>query len=134
MFRRKLIEVLFDAGPEADEGIAAQAQAHYIDLQGDRRLLSVPADPALAAQLARRYESAALGMVTVRSTGQGVVFDFGEWSSEVASRRNADGTWSAVTTAPGLSGFEFVLGKTQADTRALVIRDGQHEYQLVEME
>jgi hypothetical protein len=52
----------------------------------------------------------------------------------VASRRNADGTWSAVTTAPGLSGFEFVLGKTQADTRTLVIRDGQHEYQLVELE
>jgi CubicO group peptidase (beta-lactamase class C family) len=134
MFRRKLIEVLFDARPEAAEGIAAQAQAHYIDLQADRRLLSVPADPALAAQLARRYENAALGSATVRTTGQGVVFDFGEWSSEVASRRNADGTWSAVTIAPGLNGYEFVLGMTEAGKRSLVIRDGQHEYQLVETE
>jgi hypothetical protein len=39
-----------------------------------------------------------------------------------------------VTIAPGLSGSEFVLGMTKAGKRSLVIRDGQHEYQLVETE
>ena len=38
------------------------------------------------------------------------LFDFGEWRSEVASKKNPDGTISFVTTAPGISGFEFVVG------------------------
>ena len=58
------------------------------------------------------------------------MFDFGEWRSEVASRRNPDGTVSFVTTAPGVIGFEFVVGS--GATRTLIVRDAQHEYVFTE--
>jgi hypothetical protein len=54
------------------------------------------------------------------------VFDFGEWKSEVGSRKNPDGTISFITTAPGVDGSEFVVGSSTK--RTLTMRDAQHEY------
>jgi hypothetical protein len=59
------------------------------------------------------------------------VFDFGEWQSPVASRKNQDGTTSFVTTGPGIDGLEFVVG-SKGGTRSLVFRDAQHEYVFLE--
>jgi hypothetical protein len=44
----------------------------------------------------------------------------------MASRANPDGTFSFLTTAPGVEGFEFVMGTGPKKT--LVTRDAQHEY------
>jgi hypothetical protein len=44
----------------------------------------------------------------------------------MASRRNPDGSVSFITTAPGNSGFEFVVG--DGAPRRLIVRDAQHEY------
>ena len=125
-YRRKLLEVLFDGKPEADAQVAAQAKAYYDDLAAERKLLTVPADPAESAKLAPHYVNAALGDITVTHPGAATVFDFGEWKSPVASRKNPDGTISYLTIAPGGQGFEFVVGSGPAKT--LVIRDAQHEY------
>jgi len=62
----------------------------------------------------------------VSTSGNSTIFDFGEWKSEVASRKNPDGTISFVTIAPGVSGSEFVVGS--GTKRALILRDAQHEY------
>jgi len=126
LFQRKLLEVLFDGKPEADARLDAQAKAFHEELAADRRLLAVPPDPAEVAKLAPRYRNAALGTLEVRPAGGGAVFDFGEWRSPVASRRNPDGTVSFVTTAPGISGLELVVGSGPEPT--LVVRDAQHEY------
>ena len=45
----------------------------------------------------------------------------------MASRKNDDGTTSFITIDPGTDGFEFVVGEREGK-RALIIRDGQHEY------
>jgi len=58
------------------------------------------------------------------------IFDFGEWHSEMASRKNPDGTISFITTAPGISGLEFVVGS--GAKRTLIVRDAQHEYVFTE--
>ncbi len=131
VFRRKLLEVLFDGRPEADEAITAQSKAFYEEIAADRRLLTVPADPAVVRELAPLYSNPAVGEVTVISTSPTVRFDFGEWASEVASRRNPDGTDSIITTTPGVNGFEFVKGQN-AGKRTLTLRDAQHEYVLLE--
>ncbi len=55
------------------------------------------------------------------------VFDLGEWRSSVASRKNDDGTISFITVDPGGGGFEFVEAKRD-DKRALIVREGQHEF------
>lgn len=127
-FRRKLLEVLFDGRNEAEAQMAAAGKAFYKQLAAERKLFTVPAAPKESAKLAARYSSPALGEIVVTRTGGGAtVFDFGEWKSEVASRKNPDGTTSFLTTAPGIEGFEFVVGG-DAKKRTLVTRDAQHEY------
>jgi CubicO group peptidase (beta-lactamase class C family) len=123
VFRRKLLEVLFDGNAEAEGQIAASAKTFYDQMAAERKLVKVPADSAEAAKLAARYEHAAVGEILVSRTGAATRFDFGEWSSEMASRKNPDGTVSFVTIVPGFIGLEFVVGEN-----TLTLRDAQHEY------
>jgi CubicO group peptidase (beta-lactamase class C family) len=125
-FRRKLLEVLFDGKPEADAAVEAAAKTWYEQIAAERKLLTVPAAPAEAARLSARYSNPALGEIAVTRAGAATVFDFGEWKSEVGSRRNPDGTLSFLTTVPGMSGIELVVGGE--NNRTLILRDAQHEY------
>jgi len=125
-FRRKLLEILFDGRPEADGQLAADAKSYYAELAAERKLLVVPADASQSAKLAKHYSNAALGNIDVSISEGKTYFDFGEWKSEVATKKNPDGTISFVTMVPGMQGFEFVVGSGTKKT--LVIRDAQHEY------
>jgi CubicO group peptidase (beta-lactamase class C family) len=125
-FRRKLLEVLFDGHPEAEAELNADAKNFYSSLAADRKLLTIPADAGESAKLASRYANRSLGEIAVSRSGPATIFDFGEWKSEVASRKNPDGTISYITIVPGEMGFEFVVGS--GSKRTLTIRDAQHEY------
>jgi CubicO group peptidase (beta-lactamase class C family) len=129
-FRRKLLEVLFDGKPEADNDLAAAAKAMKERIAAERKLLTVPPDAAEVAKLGSHYASAALGEIAVTKADK-AVFDFGEFKSEVASRKNPDGTVSFLTTIPGFDGLEFVVG-AGSSKRTLVFRDAQHEYTFTE--
>ena len=121
-FRRRLLEVLFDGKPEAVDNLLTSVKQFKANVAKNRERLTIPADPAAAARLAARYHNAALGSITVKPGTGAPVFDFDEWKSTVASRKNDDGTLSFVTIDPP-GGFEFVVaGNT------LVLRDSQHEY------
>jgi CubicO group peptidase (beta-lactamase class C family) len=124
--RRKLLEVLFDGHPEAEALLDADAKSFYSSLAADRKLLTIPADRNESAKLAKHYLNSSLGEIAVSTSGAVTTFDFGEWKSEVATRKNPDGTISFFTVAPGAMGFEFVVGS--ASKRTLTIRDAQHEY------
>jgi CubicO group peptidase (beta-lactamase class C family) len=124
--RRKLLELLFDGHPEAEALLNADAKSFYADLAADRKLMTIPADVNETAKLAKHYANASLGEITVGTSEASTIFDFGEWKSEVASRKNPDGTISFITTVPGELGFEFVVGS--GARRTLTIRDAQHEY------
>jgi CubicO group peptidase (beta-lactamase class C family) len=126
VFLRKLLEVLFDGRSEADAQMAAQGKTYFNELAAERKLLTVPADANEAGKLAPRYANPALGELVVTRTGAATVFDFGEWKSEVGSRKNPDGSISFLTTVPGLTGLELVVGS--GPKRTLVLRDAQHEY------
>jgi CubicO group peptidase (beta-lactamase class C family) len=125
-FRRKLLEVLFDGHPEADNLLAADAKSFFAGIAAERKLLTVPADAAESAKLAKHYWNASLGDIDVSIESGKTYFDFGEWKSEVATKKNPDGTISFVTTVPGMAGFEFVVGTGAKKT--LITRDAQHEY------
>ena len=60
------------------------------------------------------------------------MFDLGEWKSSMVTRKNEDGTISFLTVDPGTAGFEFVESKKN-DKRALIVREGQHEYVFTEI-
>jgi len=125
-FLRKLLEVLFDCNHEADGQIAATSKTFFDELAAERKLMTVPAEPAQAVKLSATYSNPALGGIVVRRNGSATVFDFGEFSSEVGSRKNPDGTISFLTTVPGFNGLEFILGD-----KTLTLRDAQHEYVFV---
>ncbi len=128
--QRKLLDVLFDGRPQADAQAAAQGKTFRESLASERKLLTVPAEPAEVGKLAPRYHNDALGDIAVSGEQGATVFDFGEWRSEVASRKNPDGTVSFVTITPGAFGFEFVVGS--GAPRTLTVRDAQHEYVFAE--
>ena len=130
-FQRRLLEVLFDGKPEAAGDVASAAARHKAAIAKERERLVVPASPALVAALAKHYASQELGTLDVLTRDGVTTFDFGEWKSTVASRKNDDGTISFLTIDPTLDGFEFVVGN-RSGKRVLVIRDGQHEYTFVE--
>jgi CubicO group peptidase (beta-lactamase class C family) len=124
---RRLLEVVFDGKPEAVGDVDGRAARHKATLAKERERLVVPAAADQVARLATRYTSSALGELTVQRQKTATVFDFGEWKSTVASRKNDDGTISFITIDPAISGFEFVVGE-RGGKRVLIVRDGQHEY------
>ena len=125
-FRRKLLEVLFDGRPEADALLQADAKSFFAELAAERKLTTIPADANAGVKLSRHYTNASLGEIDVSTPGSSTVFDFGEWKSEVGSRKNPDGTISFLTLVPGMTGSEFVVGS--GSKRTLITRDAQHEY------
>lgn len=126
-FMRRLLEVAFDGKPEAVGDVDSRAASYKAAIAKERERLVVPAASDEVAKLAPRYTSSALGDLTVERLKTGTVFDFGEWKSTVASRKNDDGTVSFITVDPATLGFEFVVGE-RSGKRVLIIRDGQHEY------
>lgn len=130
-FIRKTLEVLFDGRPEAAEELSANVKARKAYIAKERERLVLPPDPALTAKLGKRYANAALGEIAVQVGPKSTVFDFGEWRSAVASRRNDDATTSFYTIDPGVNGFELVVAERDGK-RALVMRDMQHEYVFLE--
>jgi hypothetical protein len=130
-FMRRLLEVAFDGKPEAAGDVTGEAATYKAALAKRRERLVVPADPQLAAKLARHYQSKELGEIDVLTKDGVTTFDFGEWKSTVASRKNDDGTVSFLTIDPTNQGFQFVVGE-RSGKRVLIIRDGQHEYVFTE--
>ncbi|HEY6308634.1 MAG TPA: serine hydrolase domain-containing protein [Candidatus Angelobacter sp.] len=131
-FMRRLLEIVFDGKPEAVDDVASAAKNYKAAQAKRRERLVVPADPSLASQLARHYTSKELGGIDVLSKDGVITFDFGEWKSTVASRKNDDGTVSFITIDPTNAGFEFVVSE-RSGKRVLIIRDGQHEYLFTEV-
>jgi CubicO group peptidase (beta-lactamase class C family) len=126
-FQRRLLEVLFGGKPEAAENVATRAARLKQEVASERKRLVAPADAEVAGRLAASYSDASLGTIAVSRKGAATWFDFGGWKSEVASRRNDDGSLSFVTISPGVNGFEFVVAD-RAGKRSLLLRDAQHEY------
>ncbi|WP_404479088.1 serine hydrolase domain-containing protein [Novosphingobium sp. BL-52-GroH] len=123
-FMRRLLEVLYDCIPQAEGDLASAATMRLGQLRQLRADLTTPPDDG---HLGREYISPELGRIIVRSVDERRIFQFPGWESEVASKRNSDGTTSYVTIAPANSGYEFTANPGPG-AQPLVIRDGQHEY------
>jgi CubicO group peptidase (beta-lactamase class C family) len=130
-FRRRLLEILFDGRPEASGNLESSAASLKARIAKERERLTAPAAETETSQLAARYRSDALGQIDIRKKAGSTVFDFGEWSSAVASRKNDDGTMSFVTIDPTVEWLEFVRAE-RGGRRALILRDAQHEYVFTE--
>jgi hypothetical protein len=123
-FQRKLLEVLFDGAPRALTDLKSANARYYSDMETVRSTIDLPPNTGQIEKLAKSYRNDELGALEVSVQGETVVFDFGEFSGEVTTKLNPDGTFSIMSISPGWVGFEFVIGEDQT----LILRDAQHEY------
>src|SRR5262249_24813873 len=94
LLRRRLLEIVFDGKPEAGEQAKVTLAQRTAAIAKNRERLVVPAAAAEVGKLAAYYASPALGALRVRAQDGATIFDFGNWRTAVASRRNDDGTTS----------------------------------------
>lgn len=126
--RRRLVELLYGGRPQVVDTIVTGAAAMRTELGDEAKKLSIPVDPALARRLAHRYESPELGVIAVKRGASGdIVFDFGSFSSRMASRRNPDGSYSLVMIDPTIAGWPLTT-RVEGDSLLIVMPDAQHEY------
>lgn len=128
--QRKLLEVIFDGRPEADERLKVAIANRKAEADKQRQLLTLPIPADALKALAASYRSPELGALRVQRQGGKMRFVFPHWNSEVALRKNEDGTQSYMTIDPGISGIEFVRDDKAAKP-TLILRDAQHEYRFV---
>ena len=128
--QRKLLEVVFDGKPEADERLKVSIANRKAEAEKTRELLTLPIPADAIKALAAAYVSPELGHIKVSKKGSQVRFTFDHWNSEVALRKNEDGTQSYITIDPGIGGTEFVRDD-KATKPTLILRDAQHEYRSV---
>lgn len=128
--QRKLLEVVFDGKPEADERLKVSIANRKAEAAKMRELLTLPVPAEAVKPLAALYASPELGHIKVSKKGSQVRFTFDHWNSEVALRKNEDGTQSYITIDPGIGGIEFVRDD-KASKPTLILRDAQHEYRFV---
>lgn len=126
-FLRRLLEVLYDGRDEAAGDLATAVKTNAAEVAELRSKLKVPGEAATLAGLAPRYDNADLGPLTFTITGGKTVMTSKTFTSDLATKRNDDGTVSIFTTNPVISGMELVVGK-EGDKRTLTLRDGQHVY------
>ncbi|MEG3089245.1 serine hydrolase domain-containing protein [Sphingomonas sp. PB4P5] len=131
-FLRRLLEVVYDGKPEAVQAIAPAAARLKASVTARRAKLTVPGDPAVLSSLASAYRSPD-GLNIKISDRAGVKWvNAGFIEGPAATRKNADGTVSLVTVAPGSIGVDALVG-TADGKRTLSIRDSQHEYLYTEV-
>ena len=126
-FMRRLLEILYDGRLQAADDVAGAARRNQAQIAKARERLVVPAASEDSRALAASYTNSDLGTLQVRRQGEATRFYFKVWNSQVASRKNDDGTTSFITIDPAVNGYEFVAG-VQDGKKTLTARDWQHQY------
>ena len=129
--RRKLLELLFDGKPEADEDLAFAVAERRAARAKEAALVETNPDIAMMQWLQRyagTWTSPALGELTIKLTGSKGVLDAGEWKSAIGRKTEDDGTIKIVLTSPPWS-YEFLPGEANgAATLTLDVPQQRHVF------
>ena len=129
-FSAGVMELLYaDDTPEALASVKAKVEDTFASLKEDRPTWQLPVSEPHAAMLAGRYRSDELGGIRVERNDEGRVwFVTDGWTTEVATKRNPDGTLSFVILEPGLLGYAFLAGVPDGMFESLTLHEPQHTY------
>lgn len=125
--KRRLLEILYDGRPEAAENVASTVRRYDATFAKFRSELDLHVTADKAAPFLGRYANANLGPLSVTFEGGKLMMRATSLWSEVAPRRNGDGTTSLVMISPGIGGLRFLV-TTRDGRTTLVLNDAQHEY------
>ena len=132
-FLRRLLEVIYDGSPEAVQEVTAAATRLKAQARDRRARLTLPGDPAVLANLGVRYNGPEGSSLTIRTIGGRKWIQAGSIKGPLATRKNADGSVSVVSIAPGFIGFDGVVATDAQNRRTLTMRDSQHAYVYTEV-
>lgn len=125
--KRRLLELLYDGRSEAASDVTVAAANIAADTAKLRSEVDLHATQATAASYLGRYANADLGPLTIALEGGHLMARSNTFWSEVASKRNGDGTTSLVPISPGMYYLELLV-TAKDGKRALVLNDGQRGY------
>jgi CubicO group peptidase (beta-lactamase class C family) len=125
--RRRLVELLFDANEEAEQGLAfgIKQQAESIKKQLAEITMTPGAgfvDPVLG-----RWSNARLGTIELKRDGAGITLDAGEWKAAVGEHKDSTGVRRLITTGPPFVGFAF-WPQSDAGKPTLLFETAQQKY------
>ena len=124
----RLFELIYNAKPQAAQQVAVAATRLKAQIRDRHARLTIPGDPAVFAGLAKHYRNPEDDGDIVLSQRDGVQWiKAGFVEGPVATRKNADGSVSIVSIAPGNIGVDAIVSGKNG-VRTLTVRDSQHEY------
>ena len=115
------------ASPRRMPSVAAAAKSVRRALAAMRKLLTVPADAGDGGQARRALYEHGARRDRGAEEGRGDDIRLRRVRERGRVAQEPDGSVSFLTIAPGVVGFEFVVGETDGKP-TLTIRDAQHEY------
>lgn len=130
-FLRRMMEVLWDAKPQASELVAKAVVTQQAELAAQRARLTFGEEVIARLGLATNYHNPMLGRLEIVQRNGLSRIKPGPYDNPFAVQHNEDGTDSLVLTGPDLLGVSFLVGKV-GDKRTLTLRDGQHAYVYIE--
>lgn len=124
VFRRRLMELMFDGSAEAEPNLKIFKAMNQDDARRAKNSVARPVPETISSTLAPRYASAELGEIRVLRIAAAIWFDFGGWKSEMGALSDNNGDDVLTTLAPGSFGYEFRL----TAKGELVLNDGNRDY------
>jgi CubicO group peptidase (beta-lactamase class C family) len=124
---RRMMEILFDGEPEAQDDLAEAMKLQQKTIDEEWKLVQADPDPAWVNELAGAWTADGLGRIELRREKGKAVFDAGEWSVTFGKKTDRDGTVKLVTTGAPLAGIELIP-RDKNGRKVLVLEDGQHSY------
>ena len=125
--QRKLLEVLYNGKAEAAENVDSIAKSNAAWAAKFRSELTYPIPSSSADTLIGSYSNLELGPLVIAREGDKIMMRATSMWSEIASKKNEDGTASIVTISPGFIGGDMLVG-TRDGKGTLTLNDRQHEY------
>ena len=125
--RRRLIEIVFDANPEAEQQLAFGIKQLAESLKKQMAEVTMSPDPAFVEPLAGKWTNPRLGTIEIRRDATGFTLDAGEWRSTIAEHKDPSGTRRIILGAPPFAGMAFWPQPNEGKTM-LLFETAQQKY------
>lgn len=128
--RRRLMELLFDGKPEAQELIKFGIQQHEQIFEKMREGLSFIPDLAWIGKIVGTYVNESLGKITLQLSGDKAIIATDEWQSALGQKREKDGMNKIILLDAAIAGLEFIVYENHEnnDRTTLTLEMPQQRY------
>jgi hypothetical protein len=125
--RRRLVELLFDAGEEAEQNLAFGIKQTQENIKKQLEEITLTPDAAFVDPVIGKWTNPRLGTIEIRREADGVVLDAGEWHAPVGEHKDKSGARRILLTGPPFAGLAF-WPQTNEGKPALLFETAQQKY------